>query len=287
MNQQIQRPVEFTYDIPIDFDEAHTHWTQNKRKLSNGMYRYICTGLFKTGNPCNRSPLDGKNTCRIHDANPSTEVVIPKKPKPQPKPKHTTTTTLPSPDSCVPDTNEASVTKGTFLQNWKKYTDRIRAYIRTRRNMVQTVPVEDPPSHAKLDLYVDVGNETIQINTTPIMFVRFEELRDALNRYYCIDRVCTPDVIRKNRHDIMDVAYYLQTTMLMLEGLSKMTKLTNKHATIVMMKTHILLFMNYPLRENIHTTEAKWHDISRSIQYKLLTILDDIFLEIDNGVIPR
>jgi hypothetical protein len=58
-----QRPVEFT---SAHFDDAHTHWIQNKRKLSNGMYRYICIGVFKTGKPCNRNPLVGQNTCKIH-----------------------------------------------------------------------------------------------------------------------------------------------------------------------------------------------------------------------------
>lgn len=58
------RSVEYT---SIDFDDAHNHWIQNKRKLSNGMYRYICVGFFKNGNQCNRNPLVGKNTCKIHD----------------------------------------------------------------------------------------------------------------------------------------------------------------------------------------------------------------------------
>ncbi len=65
-----QRTVEFT---SVHFDDAHNHWIQNKRKLANGMYRYICIGVFKTGKSCNRNPLVGQNTCKIqHQTDPTT-----------------------------------------------------------------------------------------------------------------------------------------------------------------------------------------------------------------------
>ena len=69
----LQRPVEYT---SIDFDDAHNHWIQNKRKLSNGMYRYICIGFFKNGNQCNRNPLVGKNACKIHDFPQHTATIL-------------------------------------------------------------------------------------------------------------------------------------------------------------------------------------------------------------------
>jgi hypothetical protein len=54
------------FPVNIDFDESIAEWNRNKRKLPNGLYRYICTGMFKNGRPCNRAVLPFTNACRIH-----------------------------------------------------------------------------------------------------------------------------------------------------------------------------------------------------------------------------
>ena len=54
------------YTVDIDFDEASAAWNQNKKKLANGMYSYICIGLTKQGKSCNRKRLDNCEFCRIH-----------------------------------------------------------------------------------------------------------------------------------------------------------------------------------------------------------------------------
>ena len=62
--------------LKIDFDEAHNAWMENKRKLANGMYKYICCGITKMGKKCVRTPEKDSDTCAIHR----------KKPEPTPKP---------------------------------------------------------------------------------------------------------------------------------------------------------------------------------------------------------
>jgi hypothetical protein len=54
------------YEVNIDFDEASTAWRANKKSIGNGTFKYICCGLTKTGNKCNRQPLENSEYCKIH-----------------------------------------------------------------------------------------------------------------------------------------------------------------------------------------------------------------------------
>ena len=56
--------------VNIDFDESHNEWMSNKRKLANGMYRYICCGITKSGKKCLRTPEENGNMCGIHRTKP-------------------------------------------------------------------------------------------------------------------------------------------------------------------------------------------------------------------------
>jgi len=272
------RPVEFT---SIDFDDAHNRWIQNKRKLSNGMYRYICVGFFKNGNQCNRKPLVGKNTCKIHDINPSKHeeikiecnIEIPKKTKPQPK------------NIITVESNEIEIKQRLRSSNLQKYSIHITEFVRSFWKTYRTLPVEEvmetrKESNARQDLIIDPYKETIRIQTDPNKYVAFEYLRKAFDRYGGIDRVRNPETIRKNQYNMADVVYYLQIMLIFMEGLNEMTKLSSKHVCVMMMKTRLLMFVNYDTSTYLHTTESKWRVISNNIRDEILYVLDDIFDEI-------
>ena len=73
MSKQSQvAPAEFA--VHIDFDEASEGWMANKRKLANGMYRYIC-GFQKTnGKKCVRAPAANQPGCWYHSRSPAKKV---------------------------------------------------------------------------------------------------------------------------------------------------------------------------------------------------------------------
>jgi len=54
------------FPVEINFDDAHDSWMANKRKLANGMYRYICCATTKTGKQCNRTPEKNSELCLLH-----------------------------------------------------------------------------------------------------------------------------------------------------------------------------------------------------------------------------
>jgi hypothetical protein len=54
------------YEVNIDFDEASRAWKANKKSIGNGSYKYICCGITKTGNKCNRQSLDFVHYCKTH-----------------------------------------------------------------------------------------------------------------------------------------------------------------------------------------------------------------------------
>ena len=54
------------YEVDIDFDEASAAWRANKKQTSNGMFKYICCGITKTGNKCARQPLQKSEYCKTH-----------------------------------------------------------------------------------------------------------------------------------------------------------------------------------------------------------------------------
>ena len=306
MNQQ--RPVEYT---SIDFDDAHNHWIQNKRKLSNGMYRYICIGFFKNGNQCNRNPLVGKNTCKIHDINPSKHeetkiernIDIPKKTKPQPKNidnalsfEDKSSLDNPRTPTFVPhygvlakpnttdsvESNEIEIKQRLRSSNLQKYSIHIADFVRSFWKTYRTLPVEEimetpKESNGRQDPIIDPYKETIRIQFEPLKYVKFEELRKAFDTYGSIDKVRNPDTIRKNKYNILNVAYYLQMMLIFLEGLNEQS---TKHVCVMMMKTRILMFVNYDTNTYLQTTESKWREISHNIRDEILYVLDDIFDEI-------
>ena len=56
------------YDVEIDFDDASSCWTSNKRRLKNGCYQYICGAQLKNGNKCQRKPMSNFDSfaCSLH-----------------------------------------------------------------------------------------------------------------------------------------------------------------------------------------------------------------------------
>jgi hypothetical protein len=52
--------------VDIDFDEASHYWNSNKKKLSNGCYRYVCGFQKKNGNFCKKACLKNKDKCNQH-----------------------------------------------------------------------------------------------------------------------------------------------------------------------------------------------------------------------------
>ena len=54
------------YEVNIDFDEASRAWKANKKSIGNSSYKYVCCGVTKTGNKCNRQSLDFVDFCKIH-----------------------------------------------------------------------------------------------------------------------------------------------------------------------------------------------------------------------------
>lgn len=55
-----------TYEVNIDFNEASNAWLANKKRQSDATYTYICLGQTKTGNECNKPPLQNSNYCSCH-----------------------------------------------------------------------------------------------------------------------------------------------------------------------------------------------------------------------------
>ena len=55
----------YEYEVNINFDEAINAWKENKKKIGNGCYAYICC-VDKNGKKCGSKCMDGKNCCRTH-----------------------------------------------------------------------------------------------------------------------------------------------------------------------------------------------------------------------------
>ena len=47
----------------FNFDESISLWKENKKKLKNGCYSYICGYILKTGKPCQRKPILNPDIC--------------------------------------------------------------------------------------------------------------------------------------------------------------------------------------------------------------------------------
>ena len=57
------------YEVNIDFDEASTLWRQNKKQVSPGHFKYICTVLKKDGTKCGNSCTKDSEYCWGHNKN--------------------------------------------------------------------------------------------------------------------------------------------------------------------------------------------------------------------------
>ena len=54
------------FEVDIDFDGASRAWHQNKKKLNDCTYKYICVHCFPNGRKCSRTPLPDSNYCKAH-----------------------------------------------------------------------------------------------------------------------------------------------------------------------------------------------------------------------------
>ena len=57
------------YPVAIDFDFASAVWRQNKRKIGEGHFTYICGHETKKGTPCNNKPMKDNICCYMHNKN--------------------------------------------------------------------------------------------------------------------------------------------------------------------------------------------------------------------------
>lgn len=58
-----KRPL---YEVNIDFDEASEAWRQNKKQVSPGHFKYICTVLKKDGKTCYKNCYKNNDYCWAH-----------------------------------------------------------------------------------------------------------------------------------------------------------------------------------------------------------------------------
>ena len=54
-------------EININFDEASAMWNDNKKKMKNGCYAYICGKTLQTGKLCQNKRINSEENCRIHN----------------------------------------------------------------------------------------------------------------------------------------------------------------------------------------------------------------------------
>jgi len=60
------REQEPLYEVNIDFDDASKQWHANKKFVGNGMYKYICPKITKSGNVCGKKCLPWLDCCKMH-----------------------------------------------------------------------------------------------------------------------------------------------------------------------------------------------------------------------------
>ena len=52
--------------VIIDFDEASRQWNANKKKTSNGCYKYVCGAQLLNDLYCKRKSCNTSNFCSLH-----------------------------------------------------------------------------------------------------------------------------------------------------------------------------------------------------------------------------
>ena len=60
------RKQQTLYEVNIDFDDASECWRQNKKCLSNGMYKYVCPQQKKDGTKCGKPCYKMSEFCWAH-----------------------------------------------------------------------------------------------------------------------------------------------------------------------------------------------------------------------------
>lgn len=53
-------------EVDIDFDGASRAWLQNKKKLNDCTYKYVCVHCSISGRRCGRAPLANSDYCKAH-----------------------------------------------------------------------------------------------------------------------------------------------------------------------------------------------------------------------------
>jgi hypothetical protein len=237
MSKQSQvAPAEFA--VHIDFDEASEGWMANKRKLANGMYRYIC-GFQKTnGKKCVRAPAANQPGCWYHSRSPAKKVAA---------------------SSSIMDTHSilthtrVMLLKGQALS--KKYSS-----------------VADPDMKTVLNM----AEETIRIPSMPALKRTFNEFRQLMDLIGKSNAVSSIDKLQSTRPRLDEVLLCYLLAWSFLEGMKQMTKLETKHPIIVKIQTRVLLFYGYTGLETTHLTLSQWANITEEIQEHTKTILREL-----------
>lgn len=279
-----------SYPSFVDFDESHREWTRNKRKLPNGMYRYICSGIFRNGNPCNRFRMPFRSTCRIHEGDEDSihthtetdnirEVSVV---KPAVRISPVMLSELDIEEAKDNNTDAPQSPPAAAWSPLRKFACLFWKSRKTTPTTALTNLEEETNMYSENEIVmrvptIDIRKESICIYTTPPIYGTFTQIRNATKLYRCIDVVDTPEKIRNKRRDISVVVYNLQLMLSFLEGLEEMTKLEAKQPNIVDMKAHLLAFFGYDVATHINTTRKQWAKTSEDIRTEIATIMGILF----------
>ena len=288
-----------SYPPAIDFDESHQAWIRNKRKLPNGMYRYICSGIFRNGNPCNRAPMPFRSACRIHEGGDETSAAQVSRTDAGAKnerrwtsyPWNATSGACSGSPKLIaePDTHEETKPNNVDVPPIRKFAN---AFLKSRKTApIQSTTCADrriprgnvssSPANESDEIFrvptIDVRAESICIYTTPPIYGTFTQIRNAVQLYRSIDLVDTPEKIRSKRRDVSVVIYNLQIMLSFLEGLEDMSKMETKQDNVVDVKTDILTFFGYDVETHINATQRQWTKTSADIRSEIITIMGVLF----------
>ena len=227
------------YIVDIDFDEASEGWMTNKRKLANGMYRYIC-GVNKTnGKKCVRTPQANQSSCWYHSRAPA-------------KQKVAAASSIIDMNSVLTHTR-LMLLKGQVLS--KKFS-----------------PVADPD----IQTVLNVKEETIRIPSMPALKRTFNEFRYLMNSLGESNAVSGIEKLQSKRHRLDEVLLCYLLAWSFLEGMKQMSKMETKHSSVVRIQTRLLAFYGYTGVETTHLTLSQWSNITEEIQEHTKTILQEL-----------
>jgi hypothetical protein len=238
MSKQSQvAPAEYTVDI--DFDEASEGWMANKRKLANGMYRYIC-GFQKTdGKKCMRAPAANQSGCWYHSRAPA-------------KKKVAASSSIIDMHSILTHTR-LMLLKGQALS--KKFSS-----------------VADPD----IPTVLNMKEETIRIPSMPALKRTFNEFRYLMDSLGETNVISSMENIQSGRRRLDEVLLCYLLAWSFLEGMKQMTKMDTKHPSIVRIQTRLLAFYGYTGLGVAHLTLSQWTNITEEIQEHTKKILREL-----------